>query len=85
MRKVDNSTTQEMDCSRRRFFVGAGTALGAVALAGILPRSARAADLPHLTPDDATAKALNYTEDSSKVDAAKSPTHVAGAACANCN
>lgn len=82
MKRVDNSTTQEMDGGRRRFFVGAGSALGAVALASLLPRRARAADLPHLTPDDPTAKALTYTEDASTT---KAPTHVAGSACANCN
>ena len=38
----------------------------------MLPQTARADDLPHLTPDDPTAKALNYTEDATKVDAANS-------------
>ena len=85
MKKVDNSTTQEMDCSRRRFFVGAGAALGAAALASVLPRSARADDLPHLATTDPTAQALNYTEDASKVDKAKAAAYVAGSSCANCN
>lgn len=85
MKKVDNSTTQEMDCSRRRFFVGAGAALGAAALASVLPRNALAADLPHLATTDPTAQALTYTEDASKVDKAKAAAYVAGSACANCN
>ena len=85
MKKSKIETTHELDSSRRRFFAGAGSALGAVALASILPRVARADDLPHLTSADPTAQALNYTEDSSKIDSAKSPTHVAGSACANCN
>jgi len=85
MKKVDNSTSPEMNCSRRHFFATAGCALGAVVIAGALPRTARADDLPHLTPSDPTATALNYTEDASKVDKAKSPTYAAGSACANCN
>ena len=85
MKKVKISTVNEMDSSRRRFFTGAGGALGAVVLANVLPRIARADDLPHLTPSDPTATALNYTEDASKVDKTKSPTYAAGSACANCN
>jgi hypothetical protein len=50
-----------------------------------MPRPGRAADLPHLTLDDPTAKALGYTEDSTKVDETKYPSHKAGMACANCN
>jgi len=66
----------------RRHFLGlAGTAAGAIALASALPRQARADDLPHLTLDDATAKALNYTEDATKAPA----PHQAGQACSNCN
>lgn len=75
----------EVDNSRRRFFAATGTALGAAALASALPRIARADDLPHLALTDPTAQALNYTEDASKVDKAKSPTFIAGSACANCN
>ena len=66
---------------RRKFFMLAGTGIGAAALASILPRTALADDLPHLTTDDPTAKALNYTEDASKAPA----PHQAGQACANCN
>lgn len=33
---------------------------------------------------DATAKALGYRHDASKVDAKKSPTYAAGRNCANC-
>ena len=73
------------DSSRRRFFASAGGVVGAVAFANLLPNMARAADLPALSASDPAAAALNYTDDASKVDAAKSPTHVAGNACANCN
>lgn len=69
------------NASRRRFFAVAGSAIGAAAIASALPRQARAADLPHLTLDDPTAKALNYTEDNTKAPA----PHVAGQSCANCN
>ena len=66
---------------RRRFFAAAGGTFGAAVLASALPRLALADDLPHLTTDDPTAKALNYTEDASKAG----PPHQAGQTCANCN
>lgn len=71
--------------SRRRFFALTGTAIGAAAVISALPRHALAADLPHLTLDDATAKALGYTEDASKVDTKKYPTYKTGEDCSNCN
>ena len=83
MKKTPDAKT--ISDSRRRFVVGAGSALGAVVVASALPRNARADDLPHLALTDPTATALNYTEDASKVDKAKSPTYVAGSVCANCN
>jgi hypothetical protein len=67
--------------SRRRFFATAATGLGGLVIAGALPRFAFAADLPHQSLDDPTAKALNYTEDASKAPA----PHQAGQNCANCN
>jgi hypothetical protein len=66
---------------RRRFFAAAATGLGGIIVAGALPQLALAADLPHLTLDDPTAKALNYIEDADKAPA----PHVAGQNCANCN
>jgi hypothetical protein len=67
--------------SRRRFLkLAAGTAAAAV-LVGGLPRIARADDLPHVSPDDPTAKALGYVEDASTT---KDPKHKAGDTCANC-
>lgn len=71
----------QTNSSRRRFFATAGGALGVAVLANALPKIARAADLPHLTTDDPTAKALNYTEDNTKAG----PPHQAGQECANCN
>ena len=70
--------------SRRRFFALAGSAIGAAAIASALPREARAADLPHLTPADPTAQALHYGEDATKIDKAAAPTWKAGEACNNC-
>jgi hypothetical protein len=69
--------------ARRRFLklavVGAATApIAAV----VLPRLGFAADLPHLDPNDATAKALHYTEDAKT--AASNPSFKAGSDCANC-
>ncbi|WP_426664164.1 high-potential iron-sulfur protein [Rhodanobacter aciditrophus] len=67
--------------SRRRFLkVAAGTTAAAAVLGG-LPRFARAADLPHVTDADPTAKALGYVEDASKTT---NPKHKAGANCSNC-
>ena len=67
--------------SRRRFLkIAAGTAAVA-AVAGVLPKTARAADLPHVSESDPTAKALGYVEDASKT---KDPKHKAGDTCANC-
>ena len=67
--------------SRRRFLkVAAGTTAAAAVLGG-LPRFARAADLPHVTDADPTAKALGYVEDASKTT---NPKHKPGANCSNC-
>lgn len=72
---------EESNESRRRFLkVVAGTAAAAVVI-GTLPRLARAADLPHLSESDPTAKALGYVEDAA---ATKDPKHKAGDTCANC-
>lgn len=67
--------------SRRRFLkLAAGTTAAAVVVGG-LPRFARAADLPALSLNDPTAKALGYVEDASKTS---NPKHKAGNECANC-
>lgn len=67
--------------SRRRFLKLAAGAAAVAAVAGGLPRLARAADLPHLSVDDPTAKALGYVEDASTT---QNPKHKPGDACANC-
>jgi hypothetical protein len=59
----------DIDTSRRRatgIILAASAALPLVALTR--PRTARAADMPHLTANDPTAKALHYTDDASTAD-----------------
>ena len=70
--------------NRRDFLVSVSTMIGAAAFAGALPRVADAKALPHLTTQDPQAQALHYTEDASKIDASKNPSHTADAKCANC-
>jgi hypothetical protein len=67
--------------SRRRFLKTAAGTAAVAAVAGIMPRLARAADLPHLSPSDPSAQALGYVEDAGK---ATNAAHKAGADCANC-
>lgn len=67
--------------SRRRFLKLAAGTSAAVAVLGGVPRFARAANLPHVTDADPTAKALGYVEDASKTS---NPKHKAGDDCANC-
>jgi hypothetical protein len=67
--------------SRRRFLkLAAGTAAAAMLVSG-LPRAAHADDLPHVSEDDPTAKALGYVEDATKTT---NPKRKAGDSCANC-
>jgi hypothetical protein len=54
-------------------------AAAAVPFAMLESRSGSAADLPLVSPDDPTAKAVNYVEDVAKAKAAKP-----GSTCANC-
>ena len=70
------------DLSRRRFLASAAGLAAAVPLSQLVCSQARAADLPHLDPADATAKALAYTNDASKVtgDAMYKPN----SKCGNC-
>lgn len=69
--------------ARRRFLklAALGAALAPIG-ASVLPRIGRAADLPALDSNDATAKALKYTEDATtaKAEANFKP----GSDCANC-
>lgn len=70
----------DIPVNRRRFLGLVGGVAGSALFLGLLPRRARAADLPHLTLADPTAKALHYVDDSSKAVA----PHKAGQDCSNC-
>ena len=76
----DNHST--LNPSRRRFVVSTGGAIGVAALAGVLARTAQAADLPHLATTDASASAFQYTEDAAS---SKNAKYVAGSDCSNCD
>jgi len=78
------SGVQRMSSSRRDFLVNMGTMVGAAAVAASLSPAADARALPHLTTQDPQAVALHYTEDASKIDASRDPSHTAGAVCTNC-
>jgi len=71
--------------ARRRFLKLAvtGAAIAPIA-ATVLPRLARADDLPHLAESDPTAMALGYKDDANTVDKAKFATYKAGSDCGNC-
>jgi len=66
----------------RRQFLKAASSLAAVAATGFTAMPASAQDKVGL--DEPTAKALNYVEDASKLDAAKVPTFKKGSRCDNC-
>lgn len=72
------------DVSRRRFLTIAvvATASAPLALRSLTAEAAAPAALPKLALTDATAKALAYTEDATKV---KHAAFKAGSDCANCN
>ena len=67
---------------RRRFLGQIALGAAMLPLLGLPP--AQAADLPHLSPDDPTAKALGYVNDASQLTAQKEPTFKAGSQCSKC-
>jgi high potential iron-sulfur protein len=71
--------------SRRLFVAATGRSLAAAIVASACPGYAIADELPHLAPDDPAAKALNYTEDASTVEAGRFPGRQPQQACVNCN
>jgi High potential iron-sulfur protein len=76
---------QDESQGRRRFLkLAVAGAVAAPIASTLLPRFARADDLPHLSESDPTAMALGYKEDATKVDKAKFTTWKAGADCSNC-
>ena len=71
--------------ARRRFLkLAVAGAVAAPIASTLLPRIARADDLPHLSESDPTAMALGYKEDASKVDKAKYSMFKDGSMCSNC-
>ena len=68
--------------SRRQFLIGAGSAFAGAAL--LSARVPAAESLPHVAANDQAAAALHYTDDASKIDSAKDPTHMTGTMCGNC-
>lgn len=70
---------QVVDESRRRMLKRITLGVALMPIAGLSLRSAIAADMPLVTADDPTAKALKYVSDVSKAPDAKS-----GSKCANC-
>jgi hypothetical protein len=69
----------------RRSLVKGGLIAGALLpTVGLLSRSAVAAGLPPLDPNDPTAKALGFVSDATKVDTKTHPTFKAGQKCGTC-
>ena len=68
--------------TRRQFLTRLAAAGALVPLMRV--GGAQAADMPHLSPTDPTAKALHYTLDASKIDPKSEPLFKAGSDCGNC-
>jgi hypothetical protein len=68
----------------RRAFLASAAGLAAIPLVSFTSRPAQAADLPHLSPTDPSAKALAYVEDASGMTPAKDAMYKPGSHCANC-
>jgi hypothetical protein len=75
----ENHMKQVIDESRRRLLKRVTFGVALMPIAGLPFRTAIGADLPLLTADDPTAKALKYVSDASKAPDAKP-----GSNCANC-
>jgi len=72
--------THKTNETRRRLLKQAVLGAALIPFGGMTMRSAAAADLPLVTVDDPTAKALSYVEDASKSKTAKP-----GSKCATCS
>jgi High potential iron-sulfur protein len=68
--------------SRRDALKNLAIAAGVIAVPAL--RTARAADLPHVTPQDPVAMALAYHEDASTVKAADFPSYKPEQKCSTC-
>lgn len=75
------------DSGRRDALKRLGLVLGAIGVGSgmtLLGRSARGEELPHLSVDDPTAKALAYRENAATVDAQQFPSYRPGQKCSTC-
>jgi hypothetical protein len=69
----------------RRAIVKGGLIAGAlIPAAGLVGRTAHAAPLPPLDPNDPTAKALGFVPDASKVDTAANASYKPNQKCGSC-
>jgi hypothetical protein len=76
----ESHMNQVIDESRRRLLKGLTLGVALIPVAGLPSGAAIAADLPLVTEDDPTARALKYVSDASKATGAKP-----GSKCANCS
>ena len=76
----ENPMKQVVDESRRRLLQRITLGVALIPIAGLPLRAALAANMPLVTADDPTAKALQYVSDASKAALAKP-----GSQCANCS
>jgi hypothetical protein len=70
--------------SRRTLVSGAFYAAALIPALGVIGSSQAAPMLAPLDPKDPQAKALNFSTDTTKVDAAANPSHKPDQTCANC-
>jgi heat shock protein HslJ len=75
--------TDSSSMSRRDALKGFVLLCGAAGALG-QARQAQAADLPHLTVDDPTAKALGYHDNAKTVDKKQFATYADGQMCSTC-
>jgi High potential iron-sulfur protein len=74
-----------MNQNRRTFmFVATATGLSVCGVSAVSAQTKAATALPMLDVNDATAKALGYVVDTTKVDAKKYPQHKKEQKCSNC-
>ena len=72
-------------CSRRRFLMSSGAALLVPMGMVLIANRVQAAELPRLEETDPIGVALGYKHDTTKVDAAKYPTHKPAQICSGCS
>ncbi len=68
----------------RRAFLRISLGVASAGLAALRAPALRAQNLPHVSPNEALAKALGYVTNAARVDRAKFPTYKPGDTCAKC-